>query len=84
MVPLYPTKQSNQYIRISLQPERGFPGGSDSEESAGNVADPGSIPGSVRSPGKRNGNPLQYSLPENPMNRGVWWATIYGGAKNQT
>ena len=50
-----------QNFDVSLQPERGFPGGSDSKESACNVADPGSIPGSGRSPGKRNGNPLQYS-----------------------
>jgi len=73
-----------QNFDVSLQPEKGFPGGSDSEESACNVADPGSIPGSGRSPGKRNGNPLQYSFPENPMNRGAWWATVYGVAKSQT
>ena len=46
---------------------RGFPGGSDCEESAHNVGDPGSIPGSGRSPGKGNGNPLQSSCLENPM-----------------
>ena len=45
---------------------RGFPGGSDSEESAHNAGDPGSIPGSGRSPGKGNGNPLQSSCLENP------------------
>ena len=43
----------------------GFPGGSDGKESACNVGDPGSIAGSEKSPGKGNGNPLQYSCPEN-------------------
>ena len=47
----------------------GFPGGSDSKESACNAGDPGLIPGLGRSPGERNGNPLQYSCLENPMNR---------------
>ena len=46
-----------------------FPGGSDGKESACNVRDPGSIPGLGRSPGKGNGYPLQYSCPENPMDR---------------
>ena len=47
----------------------GFPGGSDSKESACDVGDLGSIPGSGRSPGEGNGNPLQYSRLENPMDR---------------
>ena len=42
------------------------------------------IPGSGRSPGKGNGNPLQYSCLENPMDRRVWWATIHGVAKSRT
>ena len=46
--------------------------------------DPDSIPGSGRSPGEGNGNPLQYSCLENPMDRGTWWATIHGVAKSQT
>ena len=46
-----------------------------SKESACNAGDPGSIPGSGRSPGEGNGNPLQYSCLENPMDRGAWWAT---------
>ena len=45
----------------------GFPGGSDAKASACNVGDPGSIPGLGRSPGEGNGNPLQYSCLENPM-----------------
>ena len=46
--------------------------------------DPGSISGSRRSPGEGNGNPLQYSCLENPMDRGVWQASIHGVAKSQT
>ena len=49
----------------------GFPGGSDGKASACNVGDPGSIPGSGRSPGEGNGNPLQHSCLENPMDRGA-------------
>ena len=51
--------------------------------SAYNGGDLGSIPGSGRSPGG-NGNPLQYSCLENPMDRGVWWAVVHGVAKSQT
>ena len=50
----------------------GFPGGSDGEESACNAGDQGSIPGSGRSPGEGNGNPLQYSWLENSMDGGAW------------
>ena len=49
-----------------------------------NVGDPGSIPGSGRSPGEGNGNPLQDSCLENPMDRGAWWATVHGVAKSRT
>ena len=49
----------------------GFPDGSDSKESACNAGDPGSIPGSGRSPGEGNGNPLQHSFLGNPMDRGA-------------
>ena len=55
----------------------GFPGGSDGKESACNAGDLGSIPGLGRSPGERNGNPLQYSCLGNPMDRGVWQATVH-------
>ena len=54
------------------------------KESAYNVADPGLIPGSGRSPGEGNGNPLQYSCLENPMDGGAWWAAVHGVAKCQT
>ena len=61
-----------------------FPCGSDGKESACNVGDPGSIPGSGRSPGEGNGDPLQCSDLENSMDRGAWWATVHGVAKSQT
>ena len=63
---------------------RDFPGGSDGKASANNAGDPGSIPGLGRSPGAGNGNPLQYSCLENPMDGGAWWATIQGVAKSRT
>ena len=59
----------------------GLPGGSDGKESACNVGDLGSIPGSGRSPGGGRGNPFQYSCLENSMDRGAWRATAHGVAK---
>ena len=56
----------------------GFPCGSAGKESACNAGDLGSIPGSGRSPGEGNSNPLQYSCLENPMDRGAWWAAVHG------
>ena len=53
---------------------RGLPGGSDGKEYACYVGDLGLIPGSRRSPGEGNGNPLQCSCLENSMDRGAWWA----------
>ena len=50
--------------------------------SARDAGDPGSMPGSGRSPGEGNGNPLQYSCLENSMDGGAWWATVPGIAKN--
>ena len=50
----------------------GFPGGSEGKASACNAGDLGSIPGSGRSPGEGNGNPLQYSCLENPMEEEAW------------
>ena len=50
----------------------GFPGGSEGKASACNVGDPGSIPGSGRSPGEGKGKPLRYSCLENPMDREAW------------
>ena len=48
-----------------------------------NAEDKGSMPGLGRSPGGGNGNPLQNSCPENPMDRRAWWATVRGVGKNQ-
>ena len=56
---------------ICLNKQMGLPGGSDGKESACNAGDPGSIPGLGRSPGEGNGNPLQYSCLENPIERGA-------------
>ena len=58
-----------------------FPGGSGGKESMCNSEDLGSIPWSGRSPGEGNGNPLQYSCLEDPMDREAWWATVLGVAK---
>ena len=58
--------------------------GAEVKASACNVGDLGSIPGSGRSPGEGNGNPLQYSCLENPMDGGAWWDTVHGVAKSQT
>ena len=61
-----------------------FPGGSDGKVSAYNAGDLGSIPESGRSPGEGNGNPLQYSCPENSMDRGAWQATVHRATEGQT
>ena len=61
-----------------------FLGGSEVKASACNAGDVGSIPESGRSPGEGNGNPLQYSCLENPMDIGAWWATVHGVAKSRT
>ena len=62
----------------------GFPGGSNGKESAHNARDPGSIPGSGRSPGDENGYPLQHSCLRNPMDRGAWRTTVLGVAELDT
>ena len=59
-------------ILISLLGYSGFPGGSEGKTSAYNSGDPNSIPGSGRSPGEGNGNPLQYPCLENPVDGGAW------------
>ena len=77
----YQTHSHNLHFRITrlefnnrkiLPDPKGFPGGSEVKASAWNVGDPGSIPGLARSPGEGNGNPLQYSYLENPMEGGAW------------
>ena len=72
------------YLLVLFSPIKGFPGGSDSKESACNARDLGLIPGSGRSPGGENGNPLQYSCLENSMDRGAWRALVDGLAKSWT
>ena len=62
----------------------GFPGDLVGKESARNAGDLGSIPGSGRSSGEGNGNPLQYSCLENSMDRGAWQAAVHGVSKSQT
>ena len=49
-----------------------------------NAGNPGSIPGWGRSPGEKNGYPLQYSCLENPIDREAWWATVHGAGKSCT
>ena len=60
---------------------QGFPGGSDSKESACNVRDLSSIPGLGRYPGRGHDNPLQYSCLESLMDRAAWQAIVPGGSK---
>ena len=52
--------------------------------NAGDIRDTGSIPGSRRSPGGGNGNPLQYSYLENPIDRGAWWTAVHGVVESWT
>ena len=63
---------------------QGLPSGSEVKASVCNAGDLGSIPGSGRSPGEGNSNPLQYSGLENPMDGGAWRATVYRVAKSRT
>ena len=69
---------------IHLTPCLGFPGGSEVKASACNEGDLDSIPGSGRSPGEGNGNPLQYFCLENPVDRGAWWAAVHRVTQSQT
>jgi len=59
----------------------GFPGDSEVKNLLVNSEDKGLIPGSDRSPGEGNGNLFQYSCLGNPKDRGAWWATVHGVAK---
>ena len=68
-------KESDTTERLHLTSPKsilGFPGGSEVKASTSNAGDLGSIPGLGRSPGEGNGNPLQYSCLENPLDRGAW------------
>ena len=71
-------------FKASVYASMGFPGGSEGKATAYNVGHLGSIPGSGRSPGEGNGNPLQYSCLKNPLDGEAWQATIHGVAKSWT
>ena len=66
-------KYMKSLAELAYQKYSGFPCGSADKESTSNAGDLGSIPGLGRSPGEGNGNPLQYSCLENPMDGGAWW-----------
>ena len=68
----FKVNHSKKILHVFIKYYTGFPGGSAGRESTYNSGDPGSIAGSGRSPGEGNGNPLQYSCLENPMDRGDW------------
>ena len=72
------------YIESHLVPASRRTGGSDGKESACNAGDSGLVPGSRKSPGEGNSNPLQYFCLENSMDRKAWRATVHGVAKSQT
>ena len=77
-------KRNRIKINLSYVLKQDFSGGSDSKASIYNAGDPGSIPGSGRSPGEGNGTPLQHYCLENPMDTGAWQATVHGVAKSRT
>ena len=62
---------------------KGFLGGAEVKNLPASAGDVGSIPGSGRSPGEGNGNPLQYSCLGNPMDREAWQVTVHGVAKSR-
>ena len=78
---------TNEFISIHLIISKGFPGGSvvkNLPANTGATGDLGGIPGSGGSPEGKNGNPLQYSCWDNPMDRETWWATVHGVRKSWT
>ena len=91
--PLPPPTHEKQVLRVGVSSgatcvvkkelpfSKGFPDGSGVKNPSANVGDVGLIPGLGRSPGEGNGNPLQYSVLENPMDRGAWRATVRAVAK---
>ena len=72
------------YLGVCPGDKLGFPGVLVGKESACSAGDPGSIPGSGRSPGEGNGHPLPYSYLDNSMDRGVWQAIVHSVSKSQT
>ena len=78
--PLYFLRRSRKDF-VTVGQWAGFPGGSVVKNPPANAGDTGSIPGSGRSPGEGNDNPLQYSCLGNAMDSGVQWATVHGVTK---
>ena len=76
--PCWRAQGSPQWFLPAAQQWPGFSGGSVGKESTFSAGDAGLIPGLGRSPGDENGNPLQYSWLQNPMNREAWWASNHG------
>ena len=79
--------KKNMCMYIYMYVCMGFLGGSvvkNLPASEGDIRDTGLIPGSGRSSGGGQGNPLQYSCLENPTDRAAWWATVHGVSKNRT
>ena len=72
----------DKVLSVRLTQVMGFPGGLVVKNTPANAGDAGLNPGSGRSPGDGNGNPLQYSCLENPMDRGGWWAQVHGVAQS--
>ena len=72
------------YLQRDCSGFKGFPIGSEIKDLSANAEDAGSIPGSGRSPGGENGNPLQFSCLGNPMDGGAWWAIVHRVAKSRT
>ena len=72
------------YLKKGLNGPDGFLGGSEVKAFACNAGDLGLIPGSGKSPGEGNDNPLQYFCLENPMDGGAWWASVHGVTRSQT
>ena len=87
MLFVYIAYQLLMYISTLIASVLGLPWWLSEKETAcyaWDIGDTGLIPVSGRSPGGGNGNPLQYSCPKNPMDRGAWRATVYGVTKSQT
>ena len=85
ILPLKQKTFNSNFYEVELNV--GFPGGSSGKEpncQCTRHKRHESVPGLGRSPGGRHSNPLQYSCLENPMDRGVWWATVHGVTKSQT
>ena len=81
---LFPFGRTNMEETGVAFEQLSFPGSSDGKESACSAGDPGSIPGSGRSPGEGDGNLLQYSCLGNPTDRGAWQVIVHGVEKSQT